>query len=253
VANDDSASTAQDTAVTIDVAANDSDPEGNLDQASANTACGTCSEPGNGTLVNHGDGTFGYTPDPGFSGSDSFVYEICDTGSLCDTATVSISVNPASPPVGPLTFGTEADARVLEANPDTNYGTTVRLDVDSSPGEESYIRFSVSGVTGTVQSATLRVFVTNGSSDGPGVYGTDNSWTETAITWNNRPAPTTDVVADIGAIDPNVWAEYDVTTVVTGDGTYSFVFLSDSTNGVTFSSREGSSPPELALTFAGTP
>nr|NIM50710.1 hypothetical protein [Gemmatimonadales bacterium] len=98
VANDDSASTSEDTAVSIDVAANDSDPEGTLDPASANTACGTCSEPANGTLVNNGDGTFGYTPDPGFSGTDSFVYEICDTGLLCDTATVSISVNAINDP-----------------------------------------------------------------------------------------------------------------------------------------------------------
>ncbi len=92
VANDDPVSTAEDTLITIDVASNDTDVDGNLDPATANTTCGSCSGPSNGTLVNNGDGTFDYTPDPGFSATDSFVYEICDTGGLCDTAAVTITV-----------------------------------------------------------------------------------------------------------------------------------------------------------------
>jgi hypothetical protein len=151
-----------------------------------------------------------------------------------------------------VTLGAEADARVLQSNPDTNYGTLSRLDVDS-PGEESYIRFAVSGVSGAVQNATLRLFATNGSSNGPSLYLTGNSWTETGITWNNRPAPTTGVIADAGVLASNAWAEYDVTAQVTGDGTYSFVLQPDSSNGVTFESREGSPPPELVLTFTSGP
>ena len=122
-----------------------------------------------------------------------------------------------------------------------------------SPGEESYVRFSVSGVTGAVQSATLRFFVGNGSSDGPSLYNTDSSWSETGITWNNRPAPAGGVIADVGTITVNTWAEYDLTGQVTGDGTYDFVLLPDSSNGVRFDSREASSPPELVLTFGGGP
>jgi hypothetical protein len=151
-----------------------------------------------------------------------------------------------------MTFDAEADARVLETNPDTNYGTSSKLDVDS-PGEESYIRFSVSGVTGAVQNATIRLFVTNGSTDGPAVYGADNTWTETGITWNNRPALTTGALDNKGTVAVDTWVEYDVTALVTGDGTYSFAFLPDSTKGVTFTSREGSSPPELVLTFDSEP
>jgi hypothetical protein len=95
VANDDSAATPENTAVTIDVATNDTDPDGDLDPASANTTCvPTCVGPADGSLINKGDGTFTYSPDPNFNGPDSFVYEICDSGSpsLCDTATVSIAV-----------------------------------------------------------------------------------------------------------------------------------------------------------------
>ena len=99
VAVDDSANTAEDTAVTIDVAANDSDPQGSLDLASANTTCATCVTTSNGSLANNGNGTFAYTPGPDFNGSDSFVYEICDTLGACDTATVTITVNPANSPL----------------------------------------------------------------------------------------------------------------------------------------------------------
>jgi acid phosphatase type 7 len=145
-----------------------------------------------------------------------------------------------------------ADARVLEANPTTNYGTVSRLDVDN-PGEESYIRFTVSGVTGAVQNATLRFFVTNGSSNGPSIYGTDNTWTETGITWNNRPAAVTGAISSLGAATANTWAEYDLTAYITGNGTYNFVLQPDSTDGVTFTSREGSAPPQLVLTFTSDP
>jgi sugar lactone lactonase YvrE len=95
VARDDSASASKNTPLTINVAANDSDPDGNLAPASANTACATCAVPTNGSLVNNLNGTFGYTPNQDFTGSDSFVYEICDTDPLCDTASVSITVFPA--------------------------------------------------------------------------------------------------------------------------------------------------------------
>jgi hypothetical protein len=111
-AADDSATTIQDTAVSIDVAANDTDPNGNLDPPSANTVCPTCSLPASGALTNNGDGTFNYAPDPGFFGSDDFVYEICDTDSLCDTATVTIDVVVNDPPIA-----NDDNASTLENTP----------------------------------------------------------------------------------------------------------------------------------------
>jgi hypothetical protein len=151
-----------------------------------------------------------------------------------------------------VTLGAEADARVLSSSPNTNYGTLSRLDVDS-PGEESYIRFTVSGVSGPVQNATLRLFVSNGSTNGPSLYRTDNSWTESGITWNNRPAPTSGAVANVDNVPAATWAEYNVTAQITGNGTYSFVFQPDSSDGIRFESREGSPPPQLVLSFSGTP
>ena len=45
IANDDSAGTAEDNSVSIDVADNDSDPDGNIDPTSTNTICSACRNP----------------------------------------------------------------------------------------------------------------------------------------------------------------------------------------------------------------
>ena len=99
LAQDDTASTKEDTTVLINVAANDSDPDGDMDPATADTSCPTCYEPAKGTLYDNADGTFDYTPDLNFNGSDNFVYEICDVLAACDTAVVSITVDPVADPL----------------------------------------------------------------------------------------------------------------------------------------------------------
>jgi autotransporter-associated beta strand protein len=53
--------------------------------------------PAHGTLTLHGDGSFIYTPNPGFSGSDSFTYEANDGLAASDPATVTIEVVNAPP------------------------------------------------------------------------------------------------------------------------------------------------------------
>ncbi len=47
-----------------------------------------------GTLTLVGDGSFTYVPNPGFTGTDTFTYEVCDdsNSNLCDTAVVTITV-----------------------------------------------------------------------------------------------------------------------------------------------------------------
>jgi len=52
------------------------------------------SDVNNGTLTNNGDGTFDYTPDEGFFGTDQFIYEICVQCQIevCVWAIVNIEV-----------------------------------------------------------------------------------------------------------------------------------------------------------------
>ncbi len=151
-----------------------------------------------------------------------------------------------------LTFNADADARVKQSNPDTNYGNgkTLQVDGGKDPNVESFLRFTVTGVTGTIQSARLRLYVTNdGSQNGPAVYATDSSWAESTITWNNRPTHTGEAADNKDEIPPDAWMEYDVTSLVKGNGTYSFVLAADSSDGVILSSRESAQPPQLVITL----
>lgn len=84
---DDFATTDENQAVTIDVLANDSDPDGD---AIAVNQVGAAS---NGTTTLNGNGTVTYEPDAGFSGTDSFEYEVCDYEPKCASATVTVLVN----------------------------------------------------------------------------------------------------------------------------------------------------------------
>jgi PKD repeat protein len=149
-----------------------------------------------------------------------------------------------------LRFTPVADARVEEANATTNYGTLTRLTTDGDIGLriESYLRFDVSGISGTVASATLRLYVVSDPTvDGPAVYPTGNDWTETGITWSTRPQTTGRATADLGPVSVNTWVDLDVTPLVTADGTFSFALVQPSTDGVTFYSRQGVYKPELVV------
>jgi hypothetical protein len=88
VAVADSASTGEDTAVTVDVVANDT----LNDDATLSTFDATSTQAGNVELVN---GQLVYTPATGFAGEDTFTYTICDDDSTptCVSATVTVTVN----------------------------------------------------------------------------------------------------------------------------------------------------------------
>ena len=148
-----------------------------------------------------------------------------------------------------LTVAPDADARVSEGNASTNYGTssTLRVDAGSDPDVESYLRFTVANVSGPIQSARLRLFASSSTGNGPAVSAVTNAWTETGISWGNRPARTGDPQDDKAAIASGAWVEWNVTTLVTGNGTYSFALTGTSTDGVDFGSREGSNKPSLVL------
>ncbi len=97
VAIDDSASTAFETPLVIDVTdnpggllANDEEYDG---EALTITAFDAASADG-GLVVDNADGTFTYTPAAGYTGSDSFTYTISD-GTTPVTATVTIGVSGA--------------------------------------------------------------------------------------------------------------------------------------------------------------
>jgi len=189
---------------------------------------------------------------PSFTATETATSSNTPTETATATSTLSSTPTNTQGPITSLTFITNTDAYVNQSNPSTNYGnaTTLQVDGASDPDIESYIRFTVTGISGTIQSARLRVFVTtNGSANGPAIYATGSSWTETGITWHNRPARTSGAVDNKSSIGTNRWVEYNVTSLVNAEGTFSFVLGADSTDGITFSSRQGSQPPQLVITL----
>lgn len=93
VAVDDYDTTGMNNPVTINVLANDYDPDGKI--ASITLLGG----PNNGQVVLNSDSTITYTPRTGFTGIDSLNYFICGSNVpvLCDTASVYILVIGRSP------------------------------------------------------------------------------------------------------------------------------------------------------------
>ena len=85
---DDTATVPEDGTVTVFATANDTDPDADLDPTSAVVHI----PPDNGTAVANGDGSFDYSPDPDYAGSDAFEYKVCDLSAACDAATVTITV-----------------------------------------------------------------------------------------------------------------------------------------------------------------
>ncbi|MDO9468308.1 MAG: tandem-95 repeat protein [Thiobacillus sp.] len=98
VAANDSYTTAEDTAVTLNVLGNDSDPDGDslLLWGYTQAANGTVSTDLSGNLV--------YTPNADWSGTDTFTYTIRDSKGGIDTATVSVNVTPVAdtPTLAPI-------------------------------------------------------------------------------------------------------------------------------------------------------
>ena len=165
--------------------------------------------------------------------------------------TVAVAINPAGAET--KSVPADADATVAAASPGANFGTTPTLEVNRTPQAESYVRFAVSGLTGTVQRATLRVFALNAAKKGPGVYRSDPVWTETGINWNNRPDRTSARLANGGPVRTNTYVDYDVTSIVTGAGTYSFnlVLEGNAKQNVRFNSKEAeTNRPQLFLTLS---
>ncbi|MFT7036018.1 MAG: CshA-type fibril repeat protein, partial [Cyclobacteriaceae bacterium] len=96
IAMDDEGETDFETPVTGDLIGNDEDPDGD----NLTVTPTPVTPPSNGTVVLNPDGSYTYTPEDGFVGTDTFVYQVCDDGipSICDEAKVIITVNSTNQP-----------------------------------------------------------------------------------------------------------------------------------------------------------
>ncbi len=132
IAEDDERSTPMDTPVTVDVLANDDDPDGEILTVTAWT------DPTSGTIVDNGDGTVTYTPDVGFVGDDSFTYTVVDPSGEEAMATVTIHVGDGNTNPAPIDDVATTDEEtpviidVLDNDEDTD-GNPLVVDSVSDP------------------------------------------------------------------------------------------------------------------------
>jgi len=96
VVDDENVTTPEDTPVSGDLTdGGDSDADGNLVVTTT-----PVSGPGNGTIVINPDGTYTYTPDADFNGTDTIVVQICDDGTplpaICVNDTIFVTVTPVN-------------------------------------------------------------------------------------------------------------------------------------------------------------
>ncbi len=138
-AENDIVATQENTPVGIFVLGNDSDPEGDRLLVTGNT------QPSNGTLVQNSNGSYQYTPDAGFTGTDSFTYTVSDGNGGFDTATVMIAV--AGVNDGPVAIGDSAS---------TSENTPITIDVLTNDSDPEGDVLSITSVTqGTNGSVTI--------------------------------------------------------------------------------------------------
>ncbi len=242
-AADDAATTPEDAAVGISPLTNDTDADGDT------LTIHSVTQPANGTVVDNGDGTITYTPDPNYSGTDNFTYTISDGNGGTATATVTVNVTPVNDaPVaiddaaftGPGTpvvipvLGNDTDAdgdplTVASATAPTNGTVTINPDgtITYTPntgysGIDTFT-YVVSDGNGSTSTATVTVEV--GVANNP-------------PTFTSNPANTSQTVEVGGTLLPLTGLDPD------GD-TYSFILSA------------GSLPPGVTLnpdgTFSGSP
>ena len=161
-------------------------------------------------------------------------------------------VLPSPAQAGPLVFKASGDATVAEEDHDQNFGNDTVLLADRDPMMETLLGFTVAQLDGAVSSARLRLWAVNSTGNGPKVW-LSGRFDEQTVTWDSgRPTPSR-VVSDLGSVSSGRWIEIDVTSAVTGTGTYGFTLIPDSRDGVDFTSSEGSSnQPELVVETASS-
>ncbi|WP_430463902.1 Ig-like domain-containing protein [Tabrizicola sp.] len=205
VANPDSATTGEDTPVTIPVLANDSDPTGQPLTVTAATAP-------NGTVTVNPDGTLTYAPDPNFNGPDTITYTITDPDGNTSTSTVAVTVTPvndapeANPDVSTTPLNTPVTFAVLGNDTDVDGDTLSILGTPTSPNGTVVVNpdgtLTFTPTTGFTGEAVVNYTIT------------DPSGLTDSTTWTINVRPDTDIrdgivrgtdgadLIDAGYVDP---------------------------------------------------
>jgi hypothetical protein len=158
------------------------------------------------------------------------------------------------PPLGRETVIDVADDSFTSgAAANKNYSRSKQLQVSDQP-RYSWLKFTVSGTAGSIERAAVRLFATtNGAGPFDMHAAADTNWIETTLTWANQPATVGNAIDSVDAVLAGSWYEWDVTDLVTGDGTYGFAIRSAGGRARFAAGEVAGRSPRLVLDLADPP
>ena len=157
---------------------------------------------------------------------------------------------------GGLTFNPIDDAYVRSTDPIDNFGGENELRVRSSSDLQTvaYLKFNVNGLSGSVQSAKVRLYVMNGGNDAGSIYPTSNNyltepteWEELSLNWSNAPIVAGSALSTLTTATNGAWVEFDVTAAITGNGVFSFAIKNGTDDRISYGAKESNNPPQLVV------
>ena len=187
------------------------------------------------------------SPSHTYTSTGTFTASLTATNELGSTSTTRIiTVNEAPTE---FTVALDADTYVNTSSPTKNYATAPTMKLKFEPPAEyrSLIRFTLNGLSGPPTSVRLRLYVEDASARGGDWYLVSNDWTESTVVWGNKPAISGSPVASVGAVTVGTWVEVNLTSAITGNGTYSFEATTTSTNTAAFETSQGTHPPQVVV------
>ncbi|TCT35012.1 hypothetical protein EC835_104173 [Providencia alcalifaciens] len=221
VANEDEADTRHNTPVEIDITANDTDLDGDLDKNSV-----VITQPGTkGTVTIGEDGKLIYTPNPGATGTDTITYTVKDkNGNVSNEATVTINID--APPVAvddkattkesvPVTIDVLANDTDLDKDIDPS---TLVIKTNGSKGTATIVDGKLvytpnAGEVGT-DTITYQVFDKNGNVSNEATVTVDIDAAPVAVDDKATTKESVPVTIDVLANDTDLDKDIDPSTLV---------------------------------------
>lgn len=141
-AADDSVSTAEDSTLSFNALANDTDA------VQTGFAPIVIAGPAHGSVSVNADGSFSYTPDANYFGADSFSYHISNGSLASNTATVSLTITPVNdaPVAADVTVSTAEDTPVaiqLIASDLDSTGASLQFTLQAQPQHGSLVQGAI--------------------------------------------------------------------------------------------------------------
>ena len=150
-------------------------------------------------------------------------------------------VGPTAPPKSIIVKASD-DSYAVASSPTTRNGAkTTLLEGTSKTNQVAYLKFTVSSLPKNTP-VQVQLFSQAASKIAAQLRVVANtSWTQATLDWNNRPSVGAQA-ASIAGMPLNNWITFDVTSLITRPGTYSFAIDSPSGGAAnnTFSSTENS-------------